>query len=193
MTRKVVGSGITAREVSEIPSEKLASHIRQASDFVRQEGFFEFAARPWAEGCRDTLEGVDPEREFEDDHPVDFARRILNAYEVARLHIENGDADKAARWAFLAGHLAGLAQLKFEWEDHALRGRDTLQAAREGGEKRGADRRDDAASRYRAWQCMADDLWSRRPDHTKANVARAIAASTGENADTIRRRIKRPK
>jgi hypothetical protein len=51
----------------------------------------------------------------------------------------------------------------------------------------------DAEQTYRQWQAMAAEIWRRHPSWSKRCVAELIAEKTGENANTIRRKISQPK
>ena len=49
-----------------------------------------------------------------------------------------------------------------------------------------------AEAKHSIWQKAADEIWNRKPNWTKTNVAKEIA-KTGGNYHTIRRRIERRK
>jgi len=107
-----------------------------------------------------------------------------------KTHIARGDADEAARRAVAIGRLCTEAHLKELWESHALRGEanaSVLKAAADRGNQKKQSR---AETSRMTWQAMTDEMRARNPHLGKAAVGRLIAGKTGDNPDTVRRRIK---
>jgi hypothetical protein len=192
--KKIVGSGITKREVISYSGEDMYA---AAEAFVRQwnaarsEGGDSFGAVVLnAERvCRSilALAGAPP---FEADSPEDYARRILRLIEITKGQIARADADEAARTAVDIGRLCTEAHMKRAWESHAQRraaNAVNLNAARDRANKKTQDR---AKSRHALWQAKANEMWARNKYLSAADVAKRIVAEIGGSPDTIRRKIK---
>lgn len=129
-----MGTGITKRDVvlydvtGQSPEDaaelrKLdAIGIAKWNSGIKEVGFFGLAHSEISEILRSTIEesgGDVPEI----DSPEYFARQILKYIGAASEHIVPGDAaDRAARFAFEAGVIWGVSQMKGLWEQDALRG-----------------------------------------------------------------------
>lgn len=135
----IVGSGITARtaRVYAADAEEGQAALREAVqewlDKASELGAFGATVEDVKEACIAVVADGDAEQE-EQDSPEDFARSILDAMWHAFDRIEHGDADEAARMGFHVGRLWAEARIKWDWEDHALRGKKTIQSAQVGGE-----------------------------------------------------------
>ncbi len=62
---------------------------------------------------------------------------------------------------------------------------------REAAMDKNKQRKNEGDQRKAQWQADANKIWGRHPDWSKNAVATRIAATTGENANTIRRKITR--
>ena len=83
--------------------------------------------------CRPTLKaGMDGEHSAEW-----FAKEILRRFREVRAAIEKDDASRAAAWAYYAGMLSGLLEVKQDWEKPALSGKASIDGAIEGGNMSG--------------------------------------------------------
>jgi len=190
--RKVVGTGITKREVISYTGEDMHAAIER---FARQwnaarsagGGSFGAVVLSVERVCWSILAcaGAPP---FETDSAEDYARRILRLIDVAKGQIARADVDEAARTAVDIGRLCTEVYIKRVWETHALRGekiRATLKAntARANKKKQARARALEAKQ-----QAMADIMNSRLSARAKG---RLIANEVGGNPNTIRRKIKR--
>ena len=63
---------------------------------------------------------------------------------------------------------------------------------REGARTRGYAIADKADENLSVWQASAEMIWKRHPHLTKRRVGQLVAEKTGDNPNTIRRRIQRP-
>lgn len=139
------GEGITARMVLELSDRnpedaaEIAGDIA-AADKLKDAGIdphFGFTTVYIRETLADVMERAGPKPWPEDSEP-DFARRILEKMKFVDMCLADGSAGLAARFAFEAGDLWRAARMKLKWENDALRGRKTYQAAKKAARQTGA-------------------------------------------------------
>ena len=110
---------------------------------------------------------------------------------MVRAAIADKDADRAARYGVALGYLLAEAEIKEVWEAHALRGQKIAARLNEGARTENKKRSLAAEKKRQQWQAMADDLQkTNKRLKKKSRIARIIGAETGDNPDTIRRKIK---
>ena len=193
--KKIVGSGITKREVISYSGEDMYAAVEA---FVHQwnaalsEGGGSFGAVVLnaERACRSILALAGPPP-FEADSPEDYARRILRLIEITKGKIARADADEAARMAVQIGRLCTETHLKHLWEDHALRGESNAARLKAAADRENRKKQDRARALDAEQQDMADDMWTRNKYLSASDVADRIADKLGGNPDTIRRKIKR--
>jgi hypothetical protein len=122
MPRKVrIGAGMTAREYATLTEvREIAEMFDRIGGDIEQRGLFGVVSSEAESVCRSILAEASSDEKV--DNPQELARPILKFIEAARDAIERGDADRAARWAFVAGMEWGRATMKWAWEPDALRG-----------------------------------------------------------------------
>lgn len=125
------GTGITQRLERICES---GEDIVQATDEWREDvrahgGEFAAMTADIAERARVILDGTDAPHP-EDDSPEYFARMVLKLISIAGGEVEEGNADAAARYAFMAGQLSERARMKHWWEPDADRGQRVAGGAR---------------------------------------------------------------
>ena len=86
-------------------------------------GIFGALALPAETICRNTLERSGGPQSYVEGSPEGHAQVVLDAIAAAKARIAEGDADVAAVEAWRAGVEWATAQLKFQWEDDALKER----------------------------------------------------------------------
>ena len=195
--KKVVGAGITKLKGKSYSGEDMAAAF---DDFACQwnaalrEGGGSFRARvqKWERVCRNILTEAGPVP-FDADDAKDYARRILRLIDMTMGHITRGDADEAARVAVDVGRLCAEAYMKEGWEKHALRGEANAARLKEFTGRANVKRQVDAQSLHATWQAMADEKWVKNKHLSKHAVAISIAKETGDNFNTIRRIIIKPR
>ena len=69
-----------------------------------------------------------------EDGPVQLANLITHLIEKAKAALSDNRADAAASWAFEAGKAWGVAQMKWRWDEHAMRGVGTVKSAAKCGD-----------------------------------------------------------
>jgi hypothetical protein len=192
--RRTIGGGITARNVLSFDGADMqpafAAFARRWNAALAESGGSQFGAvmLDQEQACRCILDGagIPP---FKADSIEWWAWRILRAIEATHGHIARGDADSAARAAVEVGALVTEVSIKHFWEAHALRGEKNAKTLNAAAARRNAKRRNVTAQRHKLWQAMADCAWGQNRHLTARDVAKHIAAETGDNADTVRRKI----
>lgn len=86
-------------------------------------GIFGALALPAETICRNTLERSGGPQSYSSGSPEGYAQDVLDAISAAKARIAEGEADVAAVEAWRAGVEWATAQLKFQWEDDALKER----------------------------------------------------------------------
>lgn len=76
-------------------------------------------------------------RDYEEDGPIDYARRVLVCLTSIRDAMKRAHVEQIASGAFLLGMIAKEAEIKFRWERDALRGKASVEAGRRGGKMKG--------------------------------------------------------
>jgi len=121
-----------------------------------------------------------------------FAAQSLSSIEMIRGHIERGEARNAAFAGLQLGNLVRTAVLKFRWEKHAIVGINVRKGGKKGGEEKADAEKDSIRRKHEAWQKIADEIWKKRPDLSKAAVAKLIEGRSKDgNWNYIRRKIRK--
>jgi hypothetical protein len=123
MPRKVIrGTGITAREGVEYDAKagEAPSHEHWNAAIEEGGGLFGAVSLQAARSCEHIL--ANATGDIREDDPEAFAQTIANYIAYAKNEIQVGDADRAARFAFIAGMEWARATMKWAWEPDALRG-----------------------------------------------------------------------
>jgi hypothetical protein len=165
--RKTIGSGITAREVTVCDGEDgkaaLIKHVKRwAAEREKAGGAFGAACLHMIKQCHEVIANAG-DKPYDADSDADFARRIIDSYNIAQDLIRHGDADGAARFALDVGVLATQAKMKQDWERHALRGKKNFLTLREAARAGNEGRAFNAKHHHEGWQAWADEIWSRDP------------------------------
>lgn len=136
MPRKIIrGTGITAREITVYDANAGEAPPHKAwNDAVERGGLFGAVSQEALRTCEKILENTNAEA-APIDSPADFAQVIAKHIAYAKNEIQAGDADRAARFAFIAGMEWARATMKWGWEPDALRGEKVA-----GGERNAAHR-----------------------------------------------------
>lgn len=123
MPRKIIrGTGITAREITVYDAKAGEAPPALAwNDAVERGGLFGAVSQEALRTCEKILENANAEA-APIDSPEDFAQVIAKHLAYAKNEIQAGDADRAARFAFIAGMEWARATMKWGWEPDALRG-----------------------------------------------------------------------
>jgi hypothetical protein len=123
MTRKfTTGTGITAREHAAIETVEDARRSAEAwNRALKEGGFFGAVTQEAVRTCEHILSQADDDEVLEDS-PEAFARLIAKCIRVSKAEIGKGNADQAARYAFIAGIEWARATMKWAWEPDAMRG-----------------------------------------------------------------------
>ena len=186
MARKVIhGSGITARVHTTIESAADGREWSKSwNDAIREGGgIFGAVSLGAVDICEQilaaTTAGDDPPVE---DSPESFARRILRQIHLAKVAIDRGSADLAARNAWDAGVQWAMARMKWQWEVHALRGEKIATAAAEGARATNAPKRLMGAKRMAR---MAELVASGK---LPSNAAQQCASELGGSAEYLRQK-----
>lgn len=146
--RKIkVGSGMTEHEVTQYdpndPSDQ--AEMRKSNGAWREGlvdsgGHFAATTRSVLNRCALILEDVRRGRKswdkIEDDSQEDFAWKVESGINAANYNLAQNEADQALSHAFIAGCQWGRAEMKWQWEPHALRGAGTIRSAAVGGNNR---------------------------------------------------------
>lgn len=138
--------------------------------------------------------GADPDKpstyidRFDEDSREDYAGRILQRISQTRTAIKKYDAAGAAYYGLKVGWLTTEADMKFEWEDHALRGRNTILDAKRGHEEvHGTDE-----EKHERWAAMSRDFYAEVDSGTGKTAAYEIVAERHKvSSKTVRRAVKR--
>jgi Phage integrase family len=193
--KEIVGTGITAREVTRYSGEDMFPAFEA---FARQwnaalsEGGDQFGAVVFnAERvCRSILANAGP-KPFAPDSAEDYARRVLHLIDLTRTDIALGDAAGAGRMAIDIGRLCTEAHMKRVWEKYALRALRNVSNLKLAAARANKKKQRVAKSREADWQGMATDMWAQNRHLSAADIGRRIADKLGGNHNTIRRKIKR--
>lgn len=140
MPRKTIrGTGITAREITVYDAKAGEAPPHKAwNDAVEQGGgLFGAISLEAVKTCELILASANAES-APIDSPEDFAQIIDKHLGYAKNEIQNGDADRAARFAFVAGMEWARLVAKLGWEPDALRGGKITESASRGGSARAA-------------------------------------------------------
>jgi hypothetical protein len=124
-----------------------------------------------------------------------FASAIATKLDLLHL-VSNGrpvEHDEAWLSAFLSGFRLAVSIAKWRWE---FENKSMVDPRGPGNRSAGGQARGEAitlnARRHAAiWQADADEIWKRRPDLSKLDVARRIAAEHGGSVHTIRQVIRK--
>ena len=197
--RKIIGTGITAREIvvcdgEDVQPAMVESFSKWEADRKKGGGDYGAASLHIIERCHQIIadSGSGP---HETDSPVDFAQRIIRSHQIAQAAIRRGDADAAARFAYDVGVLAAQAKMKKDWEKHALRGKKNLDAIRHGSWLANQQLHQDREKEWQQWNIEAARIWKSSPgDLSKRRVAELVQYELGlpDEVDTIARRLKKP-
>lgn len=133
---KISGQGMTKRRVRCWDSEFAADWNNSIKE---NGGIFGAVSSGALKFANRIIEELDDGELPEEDSPLAFAKQIRQLIEVAKIYVEKGDADLAARMAFDAGILWERARLKWAWEDFALSGERYKRKSDEGRAKRLGD------------------------------------------------------
>lgn len=94
-----------------------------------------------AKTCKHILDCSGKGDRYGEDDPEDFARHIAKCIAITKSRIAGGNADEAARLAFIAGAWWAKANMKWAWETDALRGEKAVKDAAAGGHAKSANQR----------------------------------------------------
>lgn len=185
---KIYGTGITKKPYilhsGPDAALRLENQLRRLSDESKKCGQFDATINGVVEQWKEILSNAD-EGPFKEDSLHDFAHRIINKYNNVKFAIANGNADQAARFAVVLGELCKEAEMKFNWEDHALRGKKIQEKAQEGGHKKTTKDRDiELARRYMAER---DTRGANTPKLTFAKFGKLV----GLDESTVRKAVRR--
>lgn len=105
-----------------------------------------------------------------------YANDAINLIGFIRAGLKGGDAEMAALFALRLGALLQAAELKTDWERHALRGEKVVDSARQGGRNRGVsstDRNAEIVARFKK-------LRSEKPRRiSNTSIAKDLAPAYG--------------
>jgi hypothetical protein len=186
MARKEVrGTGMTAREV--IVWESAEDARRWALNWnaaIKAGGFFGAATAEAARSCAEIIASAkgDEFDDFTEDSLEDFARRIAKCLRIAQVEVAKGNADQAARYAWMAGVEWARASMKEAWQPAVSRGVATITAASAGGKQR----KKLTAAKFGKRLARMTDL---EPQVGPEKAAAIVAAEEGKSvkADSIKR------
>jgi len=116
--RRVVGSGITKREVLVFAGSP--ADVRDTLQAASASATFEAQITEADATASKILAAAGPD--IASDTPAAYAQQIRRLIQIVRGAIGRNDAAEAARYALNLGALIREADLKFEWEKHALNG-----------------------------------------------------------------------
>jgi hypothetical protein len=186
-TTKTIGSGITARTTSlwSVDDPEFLELIRDSAGIwnaaIKRSGYFGAETEDMFTQCEAILAAASTPPTDDDDTPADFARRVLRLHGVTKASIAAGDADRSARFGFETGFLYAQAVMKWQWEDHALRGLKLPAAGKEGGEARARMFKPVAEKARREFQ----RLRSLHPRWTKHRIRTELVKSIGASFRSI--------
>jgi hypothetical protein len=133
---------------------------------------------------------------FRDEHKSYINLQVSHAYAIRAIKIAwiaLGEIILKDREYMHEEVLAAESLLSFAEEEItaplAETGQKIRSAGRRGGQGKGKSEK--IKSRYDEWQKQADQMWKKNPKFSKNRVAVSIAQKTKENANTIRRIIKK--
>jgi hypothetical protein len=164
---KIVGTGITAEKRTSYSGADMPDALRRFFanlNSARKQGGGDYGAVT-LDLVRQCIEivGDDEHGDHAEHSQKWFAAQILTHHRIIERAIAEEDPDTAARFAYLEGYLHAQAHLKGVWEPHALRGLDTVRAARAGNQAvHGTD--DEKRAR---WQAIHEDWQAEKAKGTK--------------------------
>jgi hypothetical protein len=193
------GTGITMRminrySIKEDGEESLKAHLKGMSE---ADNMFEYIIRNSDRWARAVLEEAGGEvdekgnmRQLEDDSIQDFARRIAWHADVVRDCIRRGDAAGAARFGVELGDVIRAAQMKFRWEDTALRG-EKVKGGAVAGHEAVHGTRAEKQKRWDSYQDHVDAKHAENAHRSYEDITKSAAEHFGVNHKTIKRNTTR--
>ncbi|MFV3129255.1 hypothetical protein [Niveispirillum sp. KHB5.9] len=179
--KKIVGSGITAKEMTVHSGQDLAPALKRIlgaiSADITARGQYGMVSWKVVEQARSVSAGHDRDRVIEQS-PQDYAFQIMKLDEVIKHSIEREDADEAARFAFQMGCLFTEALIKQDWEIHALRGKKNADSLALPAQQENQERHHQRQQKDAQIQQIAADKRSRNPHLTNSAIADQIASAT---------------
>lgn len=193
---EIVGTGITAREVvrydvtGNTPGdiEALREHLDvmfgEHNNLFATGGMFCVKTETARLVCEEIMKGKNTQCGFEKDSSEDFAQRILKWLKVSKHCIDNGDANRAAAWGFVAGTEWATATMKWSFEKEILKARANVERNRVNGAKGGqAEKR---AERHKVLDELAlgsMQKFTLVSDVQRLRNAKGLARQHDQNAD----------
>lgn len=191
ITKKTLGSGITAEERTVYTGEDLPRITRKISDAWNNahnegEGDYGAVTLQWikvAEDIWNQFGGQYPER---DSMPW-FAQQILMHHSIARAAQKRGEIELAMRFAFDLGVIVERWRMKIGWENYALTGKKVQDGTRYAHEVAHGT----AAQKAARWSSYQRDYDEERARGTKKTAAYSLVAEKHNvHPDTVRKNVK---
>ena len=207
--KKTVGEGFSERQHWTLGSVETEADRRAAQELAKYWAGLQGTLRERAKRAAAELNGGElppPGTKKQDDPAVSesewYAREISDAADnmldwLGMLNWSLGtkltedDVQDLFSAGYKLGRLTREAELKFDWESDALRGRKQAETLRDRQHVRNLRAQNEAKLAHSLWQRIADEIWTRNPKHSKTRVAEFIAEQVGASVNTIRQVIKK--